>query len=208
MKSKFFLFISLFASFSLLAEAPSYEEIIDRNSLEIRTPSLASRKTAKIRLYNGLEVLIISDPDASQSAAALAMEVGSWSDPDEYPGMAHFTEHLLFMASKTYPEENGYFKQVTNNGGMLNAFTTSDQTVYTFCVNHDAFPATLDYFSHMFIDPLFSQSGVERELHAVDQEHDKNIENDGFREYMILKTTGNPKHPNARFATGNAETLG
>ncbi|MCB1067242.1 MAG: insulinase family protein [Simkania sp.] len=208
MKSKFFLFISLFASFSLLAEAPSYEEIIDRNSLEIRTPSLASRKTAKIRLYNGLEVLIISDPDASQSAAALAMEVGSWSDPDEYPGMAHFTEHLLFMASKTYPEENGYFKQVTNNGGMLNAFTTSDRTVYTFCVNHDAFPATLDYFSHMFIDPLFSQSGVGRELHAVDQEHDKNIENDGFREYMVLKTTGNPKHPNARFATGNAETLG
>ncbi|WP_420422178.1 insulinase family protein [Simkania sp.] len=208
MKSKIFLFICLFATFSLSADTPSYEEITDRNKLEVRTPSLASRKTAKIRLYNGLEVLLISDPDASQSAAALAMEVGSWSDPDEYPGMAHFTEHLLFMASKTYPEENGYFKQVTNNSGMLNAFTASDRTVYSFCVNHDAFPATLDYFSHMFIDPLFSQSGVGRELHAVDQEHDKNIENDGFREYMVLKTTGNPKHPNARFATGNAETLG
>lgn len=208
MKAKILLFICLAMSFSLSAELPNYEEIPDRNQLEVRTPSLASRKTAKIRLYNGLEVLIISDPDASQSAAALAMEVGSWSDPTEYPGMAHFTEHLLFMASKTYPEENGYFKQVTNNGGMLNAFTTSDRTVYTFCVNHDAFPATLDYFSHMFIDPLFSQSGVGRELHAVDQEHDKNIENDGFREYMVIKTTGNPKHPNARFATGNAETLG
>ena len=99
MKSKIFLFICLFATFSLSADTPSYEEITDRNKLEVRTPSLASRKTAKIRLYNGLEVLLISDPDASQSAAALAMEVGSWSDPDEYPGMAHFTEHLLFKGN-------------------------------------------------------------------------------------------------------------
>ena len=208
MKAKLLFVTLLVMTFSLCADMPSYEEIVDRNELQIRTPSLARRKTAKIRLDNGLEALLISDPEASQSAAALAMEVGSWSDPTEYPGMAHFTEHLLFMASKTYPEENGYFKQVSNNGGMLNAFTMSDRTVYMFTVNHDAFPTTLDYFSHMFIDPLFSQSGVERELHAVDQEYDKNIENDGFREYMVIKDTGNPNHPNARFSTGNAKTLG
>jgi len=208
MKAKSLLLTFFVMTFSLYADLPSYEEIVDQNQLQIRTPSLSCRKTAKIRLDNGLEALLISDPEASQSAAALAMEVGSWSDPTEYPGMAHFTEHLLFMASKTYPEENGYFKQVGNNGGMLNAYTASDRTVYMFTVNHDAFPATLDYFSHMFIDPLFSQSGVGRELHAVDQEHDKNIENDGFREYMVFKATGNPNHPNARFATGNAETLG
>lgn len=203
------LFILLLVSaFSLHSKEGSYEEIADRNNLEIRTPSLTCRKTAKIRLDNGLEALLISDPQASQSAAALSMEVGSWSDPFDYPGMAHFTEHLLFMGSHTYPEENSYFKQVTTNGGRLNAFTTSDCTVYMFTVNHDAFPLTLDYFSHMFIDPLFTESRIGRELHAVDQEHDKNIENDGFREYMIMKDIGNPYHPNARFATGNAKTLG
>lgn len=206
------IFLSILAvTFSLhanLAEKYGYEEVTDQNQLKILTPSLANRKIAKIRLNNGLEALLISDPDATESAAAFAMEVGSWSDPVKYPGMAHFTEHLLFMASETYPEENGYFKQVSNNGGMLNAFTASDRTVYMFTVNHDAFPATLDYFSHMFIDPLFSASGIGRELHAVDQEHDKNIENDSFREYMVIKNTGNPDHPNARFSTGNSETLG
>ena len=44
-----------------------------------------------------------------------------------------------------------------------------------FSVNHDAYIETLAQFSHMFIDLLFSSSGVARELHAVDQEHDKNL---------------------------------
>lgn len=211
LNAKAFFLALVLSSFSLYAEQEpyaAYEEVIDQNQLKILTPSLSCRQTAKIRLNNGLEALIISDPESNQSAAALAMHVGSWSNPPEYPGMAHFLEHLLFMASETYPQENGYFKQVTNNGGTLNAYTASDRTVYMFSVNHSAFPSTLDYFAHMFIDPLFSPSGIGRELHAVDQEHDKNIESDGFREYMVFKSTGNQNHPNAQFSTGNSETLG
>ena len=96
MKS-FFCLLTLCA-FPLLAKEPvgasvkerSYEEVADLNCLKIETPSLNSEKRAKIRLNNGMEVLLISDPLATQSAAALCMEVGSWSDPAEYPGMAHF----------------------------------------------------------------------------------------------------------------------
>ncbi|MCP5505651.1 MAG: insulinase family protein [Chlamydiales bacterium] len=191
------------------AEAPkSYEEVTDQCELEILTPSLSERKTAKIRLENGLEAYLISDPKADQSAAALSMEVGSWNDDPQYAGIAHFLEHLLFMGSETYPDENAYDKQIWDNGGTLNAYTAPDRTVYIFSVNNDAFSTTLDMFSHMFTDPLFNPSGIKRELHAVDQEHDKNIESDGSRLWMILKETGNPHHPNALFSTGNAETLG
>ncbi|MEM8728162.1 MAG: insulinase family protein, partial [Chlamydiota bacterium] len=185
-----------------------YEEIPDRSDLNILTPSLSERKTAKIRLDNDLEAYLISDPEADQSAAALAMEVGSWNDDPRYAGIAHFLEHLLFMGSATYPEENSYDKQIWDNGGTLNAYTAPDRTVYIFSVNNDAFLTTLDMFSHMFVDPLFNPSGIKRELHAVDQEHDKNIESDGSRLWMVFKETGNPRHPNARFSTGNRETLG
>ncbi len=206
-------FAPLILGLSILAhafnekEAPSAKVIVDKNRLQILTPSLSERKTAKLRLSNGLEAYIISDPGASQSAASLSMEVGSWSDPESHPGTAHFLEHLLFMGSKTYPSENGYEKHVYDNGGVLNAYTAPDKTVYTFSVNHDAFPHTLDLFSHMFIDPLFTPSGINRELHAVDQENDKNIENDNYRLHMVFKATGNQSHPNALFSTGSAETL-
>lgn len=185
-----------------------FETVPERNSLTIHSPSLRSRESTKIRLSNGLEAFLISDPETDQSAAAISIESGSWNDPEQYPGTAHFLEHMLFMGNKAYPEESEFFKYVYDHGGIVNAYTSTDRTVYTFSVNNDALTPALDRFSHFFIDPLFLPSGIGRELHAVDQENDKNIENDGWRGWMIFKETGNQNHPNAKFSTGNAKTLG
>lgn len=38
------------------------------------------------------------------------VNVGSMADPDDVPGLAHFLEHLLFMGTAKYPEENEYSK--------------------------------------------------------------------------------------------------
>lgn len=202
---KHFLALALFTAASLFAG--TYERIEDKNNLKILTPALAERKTAKIRLANGLQAYLISDPGIHESAAALAVEAGSWQDPKEYPGMAHFLEHMLFMGTGAYPKENEYMKYINDNGGQPNAYTAPDRTVYIFSINNDAYKGALDRFSHFFVDPLFNPSSIGRELHAVDQEHAKNIENDNWRTYMILKETGNPDHPNAAFSTGNAATL-
>ncbi|MBI2810924.1 MAG: insulinase family protein [Candidatus Melainabacteria bacterium] len=208
-----YLPLLLAATLPLLAEeavAPSHIEytvIEDKATLPILNPVLEGRKVEKIQLDNGLQVLLISDPGADQSAAGVAVDSGSWEDPKEYPGMAHFLEHMLFMGNGAYPNEFEYMQFIADHGGGVNAFTASDRTVYMFSVNNDAFDESLDRFSHFFIDPLFSPNCINRELHAVDQEHSKNIENDGWRQYMILKETGNPAHPNCGFSTGNAQTL-
>ncbi|NGX38884.1 MAG: Protease 3 [Chlamydiae bacterium] len=191
----------------LQATEDSYDTVTDLSELSILSPSLSERKTAKLRLSNGLEVYLISDPVVEQSAAALAVEAGSWYDPDEYPGMAHFLEHMLFMGTAAYPKEFEYMQYVSDNGGKVNAYTASDRTVYMFSVNNEGFTGALDRFSHFFYDPLFLPSCIDRELHAVDQEHAKNVEHDGWRQYMIFKETGNPDHPIAKFSTGNADTL-
>lgn len=184
-----------------------YEFVEDEAKLPILNPALKDRKTAKLRLENGLEVYLVSDPGSDQSAAALAVEAGSWMDPKEYPGMAHFLEHMLFMGTGAYPKEFEYMQYIHDNGGTVNAYTATDRTVYIFSINNEAFEGALDRFSHFFIDPLFSPSCIGRELHAVDQEHAKNIEHDGWRQYMVFKETGNPAHPNNAFSTGNAKTL-
>lgn len=196
-------------SFCLLALVLcSFTNIKNENNVKIKTPDLSERKTAKIQLDNGLQAYIISDPGAEQSAAALAVTAGSWQDAEQYPGIAHYLEHLLFLGNEKYPEEDQFMGYVKSNGGLVNAYTASDRTVYMFSINNNAFDDALDQFSHFFIDPLFNPSGVKRELHAVDQENAKNIENDGWRGWMIFKATGNPNSPNAKFSTGNAETLG
>lgn len=199
--------LSLFSS-AFAHSGESFDTIADTCPLVIKTPSLEGRKTAKIRLPNGLTAFLVSDPGADQSAAALAVEAGSWHDPETYPGMAHLLEHMLFMGTAAYPGESEHQKFIFDNGGKLNAYTAPDRTVYMFSINTPAFSGALDRFAHFFIDPLFAPGSIARELHAVDQEHAKNIENDGWRQWMILKETGNPLHPNVKFSTGNAETLG
>lgn len=204
-----FLLLTILSTGSVYPEESSlkYHVVEDKAELQVLTPSLEKRKIAKLILSNGMNVYLVSDPGIDQSAAAVSVRAGAWQDPKEYPGMAHFLEHMLFMGTAAYPDESEYMKFIGDNGGKVNAFTASDRTVYMFSVNNEAFEPALDRFSHFFIDPLFSTSSINRELHAVDQEHAKNIQNDLWREYMIFKETGNKEHPNSKFSTGNAQTL-
>lgn len=61
-----------------------------------------------IVLENGLKALLVHEPDCDKASAALDVHVGSYFDPEEVPGLAHFLEHLLFMGTEKYPSENEY----------------------------------------------------------------------------------------------------
>lgn len=206
MKKLFSLVLAVTVFSSLYSTDQTYE-ISDLANTKILSPTFADRKIAKLKLDNSLSVYIISDKNVDQSSAALSVMVGSWQDPQEYPGMAHFLEHMLFMGSAAYPGENAFMNFIWEHSGNPNAYTAPDRTVYGFSITNDVFLEGLDRFSHFFIDPLLPPSGIERELHAVDQEYAKNIENDSWRKYMIEKETGNPNHPNRGFSTGNSKTL-
>ena len=57
-------------------------------------------------LENNLTCLLISDPTTDKASAAMDVRVGHLSDPPDIPGLAHFTEHMLFMGTDKYPNEN------------------------------------------------------------------------------------------------------
>ncbi len=67
-----------------------------------------------------------------KSAAALCVGVGSFSDPAVLPGLAHFVEHMVFMGSEKYPDENGFDNFIHNNGGSDNAHTDCETTNFYF----------------------------------------------------------------------------
>ena len=129
------------------------------------------------------------------------------SDPAELAGLAHFCEHMLFLGTKKYPEQNEYNMYLSQNGGSSNATTYLDHTNYYFDINPDNLEGALDRFSQFFLQPLFTESVAEREVKAVNSEHEKNLSNDTWRVNQVDKSSADPNHPYSSFGTGSIETL-
>ncbi|WP_432696274.1 insulinase family protein [Marinobacterium sp. YM272] len=166
------------------------------------------RQYENFRLDNGLQVVVISDPDTDKAAASMNIMAGSADNPEDRPGLAHFLEHMLFLGTEKYPESGAYQEFINANGGSHNAYTSFENTNYFFDVKADALPGALDRFSQFFIAPLFTQKYVDRERHAVHSEFKSQLQDDGRRLYSASKLAMNPDHPYSRFFVGNLDTLG
>ena len=160
-----------------------------------------------LTLENGLEVLLISDPQAEKAAASLDVNIGSHQNPLDRPGLAHFLEHMLFLGTEKYPEAGEYPAFISQHGGQHNAFTAPENTNYFFDIDPDYLEPALDRFSQFFIAPLFNPEYVERERFAVESEFKARLQDDARRVQDVYQVLMNPAHPAGRFAVGNLATL-
>jgi len=160
---------------------------------------------------NNLRVVLCSDVASKELGVAMDVHVGSSSDPTTVRGLAHFQEHMLFLGTRDYPNENSFEEFVSTNGGSSNAYTASEDTVYYFTLQSTTSSTVkegLKRFGSFFINPLFTESATGRELNAIESEHSKNIQTDVFRISQLDKLIRfNPEHPNSKFFTGNKQTL-
>jgi insulysin len=158
-------------------------------------------------LPNGMKVLLLSDPKLNVASAAVAVGVGSLSDPPERQGLAHYLEHMLFLGTDKYPAVEEFGQYLERNGGYNNAYTARDRTNYHLEIRPDAFDGALDRFAQFFIAPKFTPEFNEREVNAVNSEFQKNLENDDWREFALRNSAYRPGHPARNFSIGSRETL-
>ena len=110
-----------------------------------------------VTLSNGLKVLLFSDPGAPKSAAAMAVGVGSYQDPQGREGTFHFLEHMVFIGSREFPEVDGYARYISSNGGNYNGMTGGDVTVYPVDIKPEKFEGALRRMAAIFRNPLIDQ---------------------------------------------------
>ncbi len=205
MKRVVFIVIALFISVAIPVQAK--QSVVDT---PLQTPLKSpndKRKYGYFVLPNRMRVLLVSDPEANEAAAAMNVGVGTSSEPNDRPGLAHFLEHMLFMGTKKYPGVEDYGRFISDNGGQTNAFTASNRTTYFFSVKPDKLEPALDRFAQFFIAPLFDKDYVEREKHAVNSEYQLKLKDDTRRIDAATKQGYNPRSPYARFGVGNLATL-
>jgi len=194
--------VSSAAAASAAAESAA---TVNVNGLDVSP--LDTRAYRSVVLENGLSALLVSDTHGDTAAAALDVAVGHFSDPDAIPGVAHFCEHMLFLGTEKYPDEGSYRQFLAENGGYSNAYTSMENTNYHFHVVAGKFREALDRFSQFFVAPLFTSDATEREMKAVDSEHQKNLQSDAHRLFQLRKSSASPNHPFSKFGTGSFDTL-
>ncbi|ESO92600.1 hypothetical protein LOTGIDRAFT_233049 [Lottia gigantea] len=142
-----------------------------------------------------------------KSAAALCIGNGSFCDPDDIPGFAHFLEHMVFMGSEKYPAENELDDYLGKHGGYSNAWTDCERTLFYFEVQKKNFQKSLDMFANFFISPLLREDCVDREVQAVDSEFQMSVPDDDDRVNQIISLRAKKGHPMDKFLCGNLKTL-
>ena len=81
------------------------------------------------RLKNGIAVAVDPLPGAQSAAIGLYAMVGSRSEPEHLNGLAHVVEHMVFKGAGSR-DARGIAEAIESVGGVLNAWTARDQTVF------------------------------------------------------------------------------
>lgn len=145
-------------------------------------------------LSNQVKVLLIEDlnnatadaKDDNVAYVSMSMNAGSFNDPPTRPGLAHFLEHMIFMGSSKYPDENAFGEFISNNGGYTNAYTENECTNYYFKVKYDSLKTALDMQAQLLAFPLLKEDAIMREIEAVNEEFEGNFSSDGVRSELLL----------------------
>ena len=150
---------------------------------------------------------VVQSTGLKMSAAALCVHMGSFSDPEDVPGLAHFLEHMVFMGSGKFPDENGFDSFIAKQGGYDNASTDTETTVFYFESPRRHFHEGLDRFAQFFIDPLMKKEAMQREREAVDSEFQMALPSDDNRVAQVFGGLARPGHPMTKFMWGNLASL-
>ena len=172
----------------------------------IKSPN-DSREYSLIQLVNKMHVLLISDPRTPKSANCIKVSVGSLEDPKDFPGLAHFQEHMMFLGSEKYQDPHEYNTFFINNGGDNDASTDDLETCFMFQTSNSGFNEAMDRTVAFFTSPLFLEKYAFKEIQAVNSEFQSSLTDEKDKLEQVLRDFSNQDSFYNRFTCGNKQTL-
>ncbi|MHA3738654.1 pyrroloquinoline quinone biosynthesis protein PqqF [Pseudomonas sp. Eth.TT006] len=158
-------------------------------------------------LANGLRVTLRHVPGLKRSAAALRVAAGSHDVPLEWPGLAHFLEHLLFLGTERFPAEQTLMAYVQRHGGQVNASTRERTTDFFFESPTSAFGAGLERLSDMLARPRMNVDDQLREREVLEAEFIAWSQDPVAQQALSLYEGLPATHPLRGFHAGNRDSL-
>ncbi|MGH2354732.1 MAG: M16 family metallopeptidase [Chloroflexota bacterium] len=121
-------------------------------------------------LPNGLRVLVAPMQHTRSVTVALFFGMGSRYEAAHEQGIAHLAEHMLFKGSQRYPTAQLISETIEGVGGILNAATDKELTVYYAKVASRHADLAFDLLADMVQAPRFEAAELEKEKRVVLEE--------------------------------------
>lgn len=130
----------------------------------------------KIKLDNGLVVLIVENPKLPIYSLYTFYKVGSKFETDGITGASHYLEHMMFKGAKKF-KEGEFDHYIEQNGGNTNAYTTQDQTVYYENLPSHTLPKILEMEADRIQNLALNPEAFEKERKVILEERKYRYEN-------------------------------
>jgi zinc protease len=130
----------------------------------------------RVRLGNGLRVLLAPDHDSPVVGVAVYYDVGIRTEPPGRTGFAHLFEHLMFQGSANL-EKLAHFRYVQSSGGTFNGSTHLDYTNYFEVLPSNALERALFLEADRMRAPRITEENLANQIAVVKEEIRVNILN-------------------------------
>lgn len=122
-----------------------------------------------IELSNGLTVIHQYLPAATAVAVDVWVKAGTRTEPEQWHGIAHFLEHMIFKGSaRTGPGE--FDELLESCGGIANAATSHDYAHFFLTIAPEYLSTVLPVFADILLHAAIPDGEFEREREVVLEE--------------------------------------
>ena len=158
-------------------------------------------------LDNGLRVVSETMPSTRSVAVSVYVGAGSRYETPEQAGMSHLLEHLLFKGTAKRPTPQEISELIEGVGGVMNAGTDRELTVYYAKVARAHFDRAADVLTDMVRHPLMANEELEKERKVVIEEIASTGDSPAQLVDVLLDATMWPGQPLGRDVAGTEESV-
>jgi predicted Zn-dependent peptidase len=162
---------------------------------------------SKSTLPNGLRVLTSSMPHTYSVAISVYMGAGSRYETPAESGVSHFLEHMCFKGTEKRPTAQMISEAVDGVGGVLNAATDREFTVFYAKVARPHLEVALDVLVDLIRGPLFDPEEIEKERKVVLEELASVADSPAQQADMLLDELIWPDQPLGWDVAGSKESI-
>ena len=156
---------------------------------------------------NGLRVITSAMPHTRSVCLAFLVGAGSCYENEREAGISHFAEHMYFKGTKRRPTAKEISQDVEGVGGIINAGTDKEMTVFWCKVADAHFPVALDVLSDLLCNSRFDSNDIEQECRVIIEEINMNMDIPQQRVNMLIDELLWPNQPLGREIIGSKETV-